>query len=327
MTRIEIQRVKRDGATQARAMTSTDKVHEYAALMAPDDGGDPVAFPPIVVFFDGTNHWLADGFHRVAAAEMVDHVDIDADIRAGTRLDAVWHAAGCNATHGLAMSPADRKRALKMLLAVDAHASNPDHVLAAHVGVSVSTVRRARRDEGVSKDTRDVDGRARVAQVLEAADIAGEALSQREAAERAGVSRKVARAVMEAAPDDVGPGVQVTNRAQHDHADDPVVVPDGVPEQVADALDIGLRGRALARDMRATVRRFKAELDALRRAVWRQGGGGHEWADFLPSDEGVEALESAALSLESGAPSAVCGKCKGRAGACGECGGRGWVTR
>ena len=54
--------VRTDGGTQARAMLCEETVAEYAAAL---DGG--VSMPRVVVFYDGTDHWLADGFHRVAA--------------------------------------------------------------------------------------------------------------------------------------------------------------------------------------------------------------------------------------------------------------------
>jgi hypothetical protein len=37
---------------------------------------------------DGDNYWLADGFHRIAAAERLGHRDIRAMIRLGSLSDA-----------------------------------------------------------------------------------------------------------------------------------------------------------------------------------------------------------------------------------------------
>lgn len=45
-----------------------------------------VVFPPIV-FFDGADYWLADGFHRLIAAEELGLTEFDADVREGTRRD------------------------------------------------------------------------------------------------------------------------------------------------------------------------------------------------------------------------------------------------
>jgi hypothetical protein len=49
-------------------------------------------FPPVVVFHDGTDHWLADGFHRLLAHEKAGLVDILADVRQGTKRDALLFA-------------------------------------------------------------------------------------------------------------------------------------------------------------------------------------------------------------------------------------------
>ena len=53
-----------DGDTQARLALSQEKVQEYAALM--EDGEE---FRPIDAFFDGSDYWLADGFHRYFATK------------------------------------------------------------------------------------------------------------------------------------------------------------------------------------------------------------------------------------------------------------------
>ena len=33
-------------------------------------------FPPVIVFYDGTSYWLADGFHRVGATESLGRTAI-----------------------------------------------------------------------------------------------------------------------------------------------------------------------------------------------------------------------------------------------------------
>ena len=61
-------------------------------------------FPPVTVYFEGTAYWLADGFHRVAAAERCQGTHLMADVRRGTCRDACLAAAGANATQGLPRS-------------------------------------------------------------------------------------------------------------------------------------------------------------------------------------------------------------------------------
>ena len=113
--------IRTDGGTQMRAGLDESTVHEYLIAMLEDGGWG--AFPPVTVYHDGESHWLADGFHRLAAYRLIDR-DPDgplpcapAVVKGGTRRDAVLHAAGANAAHGLRRSNADKRRAVETLLA------------------------------------------------------------------------------------------------------------------------------------------------------------------------------------------------------------------
>src|SRR4051794_37722693 len=52
----------RTEGTQSRAEMNQNTIAEYAERMEADD-----TFPPLVVYYDDENYWLADGHHRLAA--------------------------------------------------------------------------------------------------------------------------------------------------------------------------------------------------------------------------------------------------------------------
>ncbi len=57
--------IKIDGGTQMRATRLLTVANEYADTWPPAAGAP---FPPIIAYYDGSDYWLADGFHRLAAA-------------------------------------------------------------------------------------------------------------------------------------------------------------------------------------------------------------------------------------------------------------------
>jgi hypothetical protein len=108
---IELDKIRTDGGTQVREEITTHIVWEYAELMR-----EGAHFPPVVVYFDGKDYWLADGFHRCQAAKSAGIEQIEADVIQGTRRDAILHSVGANADHGLRRSHSDKHRAVMMLL-------------------------------------------------------------------------------------------------------------------------------------------------------------------------------------------------------------------
>lgn len=108
---LNISQIRRDGGTQPRAEIDAAKIEEYVSDMA--DGAE---FPPVVVFYDGSSYWLADGFHRLQAAQKNLRQSIMAEIHQGTQREAILYSVGANATHGLKRSNEDKRRAVARLL-------------------------------------------------------------------------------------------------------------------------------------------------------------------------------------------------------------------
>ena len=109
---LHITQIRRDGGTQSRAAIHEATVADYAEAMA-----DPnTVFPPVIVYHDGKDYWLADGFHRLAAWERIGRTDIPAEIRQGDRRRAILHSLAANSAHGLRRTNDDKRRAVLTLL-------------------------------------------------------------------------------------------------------------------------------------------------------------------------------------------------------------------
>jgi hypothetical protein len=132
--------IRTDGHTQHRYAINLEIVAEYTQLMR-----DAVIFPPIRLWWDGTDYWLADGFHRLAAAEMALLSDIKAEVRSGSVSDAQWDSYAANAVHGLRWTLSERQQVLQRALAHTNATQLSNVQLAAHLHVSEKTIRRWRK--------------------------------------------------------------------------------------------------------------------------------------------------------------------------------------
>ncbi len=130
-----------DGGAQMRVEMKPDVVREYA-----DDMAAGAAFPPVVVYFDGTEYWLADGFHRVAAARKIERETIEAEVLDGGERDAILHGIGSNASHGLRRTQADKRRAVERLLRDDEWGKWSNRQIAKFAKVDHKTVGKIRRE-------------------------------------------------------------------------------------------------------------------------------------------------------------------------------------
>lgn len=137
--RLEVALLRTDGETQARTKLDEAVVADYADAWTRGD-----KLPPITVFHDGKDYWLADGFHRVASAKRAGRTEITAHVLAGKKSEAAWYALGANRTNGLRMGSADKERAIKRAMQLKPGASN--RVIADHVGVDHHTVSKYRAE-------------------------------------------------------------------------------------------------------------------------------------------------------------------------------------
>jgi hypothetical protein len=137
---LPIESIRLDGGTQPRINLNHETVREYA-----HDMEQGATFPPVIVYNDGDNLWLADGFHRLAAARTLGLTEIAAEVRQGTRRDAVLFSCGVNAQHGLRRSNEDKRRAVLTLLRDEEWSQFSNNKISKLCGVSLDLVNRLRR--------------------------------------------------------------------------------------------------------------------------------------------------------------------------------------
>jgi hypothetical protein len=150
---LELTSIRVDGGTQSRLELNQEVVNEYAEHMSEGD-----VFPSVIVFQDGANYWLADGFHRYFATKKNKGKTINADVQVGTQEEAVLFSFSANSNRGLRMTSADKRNIVIRMLTNATWSGWTDAAIARHVGVTGMTVGRIRK--GLNKTEKPKKERA-----------------------------------------------------------------------------------------------------------------------------------------------------------------------
>lgn len=146
---LELSVIRIDGDTQARMAVNEDVVRQYSERMVEGE-----KFPAIIIFHDGADYWLADGYHRYFAAKKLDKQDIEAEVQTGTVSDAMLYAFGANSKRGLSMSDGDNRNVIRRMLRHEEWGKWSNNAIGKHVGVSSMTVGRVKLAMQEDKDTK-----------------------------------------------------------------------------------------------------------------------------------------------------------------------------
>lgn len=136
---IDIALIRIDGGTQSRVSLNENVVEEYAEAYRCG-----AKFPPVTVYYDGVERWLADGFHRYFAAKKAGLTEIYETIELGTKEDAIIHSLGVNGTHGLQRTNADKTKSVTTALGLKKLKDASSRELARLCGVSHTFVEKVR---------------------------------------------------------------------------------------------------------------------------------------------------------------------------------------
>lgn len=165
---LPIEKIQLHEKLQNRSEINQATIDEYADAMKRGD-----QFPPMLVYFDGINYNLVDGFHRYHSYKKIGEIDIECDVQNGTFRDAQMKAASVNYDHGLPRTNADKWKAVGFMVEDFELSlwSNSEIASWCHVSISfVTTVRIARNkpapkkikykdSEGVIREKKQAPGR------------------------------------------------------------------------------------------------------------------------------------------------------------------------
>lgn len=142
---LNLQSIRIDGGTQARTAINNDLVSDYAAAMS-----EGTRFPEIECYFDGVDHWLVDGFHRLHSMLTLGKASAPVMVFNGTLRDAVLHSLGVNTGHGLRKSNDDKRKSVQTMLNDAEWCQLSDREIAKHCGCSHTLVGQLRKPAPVA---------------------------------------------------------------------------------------------------------------------------------------------------------------------------------
>lgn len=146
--------------TQARAKMDDTIVQEYATDM---EAGEKFPMIHLVKIVDSPDkemlgkYVVVDGFHRLAAMQLLKKKKCNAYVCDGSMSDAIHMATGANIGHGLRRSNDDKRRAVIMAINLDKAMKRvrTDREIAQHCGVHHDTVNVIRHEiEGTQPKAR-----------------------------------------------------------------------------------------------------------------------------------------------------------------------------
>lgn len=146
---IPINKILIDRGTQFRVGTNNSKVQEYQELLA-DSKGWPFD-APCIVFYDGTEYYLVDGFHRHHAAKLAERKKLTCEVISGSLREAIKFALSANAKHGIYRSNEDKRKAVSFALADEEWGKLSDRAIAEMCGVSDRFVNSLRKESGANR--------------------------------------------------------------------------------------------------------------------------------------------------------------------------------
>lgn len=111
MVLVKLEKIRIDCGTQSRCQLYEDKIDEYAEAMM--DGAE---FPAVMIFHDGNNHYLADGFHRYFANKKSGKKEIKAEVVNGTLTEAILYSKSANGLHGMPFTIEDKRKNVQEML-------------------------------------------------------------------------------------------------------------------------------------------------------------------------------------------------------------------
>lgn len=260
---MKIEQIRTDGGTQPRTELNEATVSEYGEAIT-----EGAKFPPVTVFHDGAEYWLADGFHRLFAHKKIGALDIEVDIHQGTKRDAILHSVGANDKHGLRRSNEDKRKAVMTLLGDAEWKKWPQAKIAKHCAVTPEYVSRLKAKEGVSID-RSID-------TIRTVERSGKAYEQNTAnigKKSAPVNRhqeKQPARTLESRPADIPPADHADDLAEARFAitelsEENDTLRDRLAVAVMDASDEEKQqAQDTITELRAQVKTLEAELDAVK---------------------------------------------------------------
>jgi hypothetical protein len=158
--------IRIDGGTQARLKLNQDAVKDYAEHMR-----EGAVFPPLIVYHDGSEYWLVDGFHRFFALRANASTSAECDIRTGTLREAILFSKGANGGNkrGIPASSDDNRMSIIWMLNDEEYKTWSNLSIAKHIGVSSMTVGRIKSSietvSGAEKVKTVIDGNGKSKQV------------------------------------------------------------------------------------------------------------------------------------------------------------------